>query len=103
MSTVLSDLGREPYTARKFFIKYQDRILFGTDGGNDFGEKGWTFEKYYRTYFEFLETDNEYFSYPLQGVVNQGNWKIYGINLPDSVLAKIYYKNAEKILKVNIK
>jgi predicted TIM-barrel fold metal-dependent hydrolase len=102
MSTVLSDLGRQPYTARKFFIKYQDRILFGTDGGNDFGEKGWTFEKYYRTYFEFLETENEDFSYPLQGVVNQGNWKICGIDLPDSVLEKVYYKNAANILKVNI-
>ncbi len=98
LSSVLSDLGRQPYTAREFFIKYQDRILFGTDGGNNFGEKGWTVEKYYQTYFEFLETDNEYFSYPLQGVVNQGNWKIYGINLPDSVLEKVYHKNAEKIL-----
>jgi len=101
MSTVLSDLGRQPFTARKFFIKYQDRILFASDGGNSFGEKGWTFEKYYRTYFEFLETDNEYFDYPLQGVVNQGNWKIYGINLPDEVLEKIYYLNAEKILYKN--
>jgi uncharacterized protein len=98
LSSVLSDLGRQPYTAREFFIKYQDRILFGTDGGNNFGEKGWTVEKYYQTYFEFLETDNEYFSYPLQEVVNQGKWKIHGINLPDSVLEKVYYKNAEKIL-----
>ena len=98
LSTVLSDLGRQPFTARKFFIKYQDKILFGTDGGNDFGEKGWTLEKYYRTYFEFLETNDEYFSYPLQGVINQGSWKIYGIALPDSVLEKVYYKNAEKIL-----
>ncbi len=101
LSTVLSDLGREPYTARKFFIKYQDRILFGSDGGNFFGVKGWTIEKYYRTYFEFLETDNEYFDYPLKGAINQGNWEIYGINLPDEVLEKIYYKNAEKILFKN--
>ena len=101
LSTVLSDLGKQPYTARKFFIKYQDRILFGSDGGNGFNEKGWTIEKYYRAYFEFLETSNEYISYPLQGVINQGNWKIYGIDLPDSVLEKVYYKNAEKILFPN--
>ena len=94
---VLSDLGKQPYTARKFFIKYQDRILFGTDGGS-MHIKGWTIEKVYRAYFEFLETDNEYIDYPLQGAINQGNWKIYGINLPDEVLEKIYYKNAEKIL-----
>jgi predicted TIM-barrel fold metal-dependent hydrolase len=103
ISAVLSDLGRQPFTARKFFIKYQDRILFASDGGCLFGTKGWTFEKYYRAYFEFLETDNEYFEYPMQGAINQGNWKIYGINLPDEVLEKIYYKNAEKILFSNKK
>lgn len=98
MSAILSDLGRQPFTARKFFIKYQDRILFASDGGSNLNEKGWTLEKYYRAYFEFLETENEYFDYPLKGVINQGDWKIYGINLPDEVLEKIYYKNSEKIL-----
>ena len=98
--TVLSELGRQPYTARKFFIKHQDKIVFGTDGGGLF-DHGWTIEKYYRTYFEFLETENEYFDYPLKGAINQGNWEIYGINLPDTVLQKIYYKNAEKILSKN--
>ncbi len=102
ISTVLSELGRQPYTARKFFIKYQDRILFGTDGGSLFGVKGWTVEKFYQAYFEFLETDNEYIKYPMQGAINQGSWRIYGINLPDSVLQKIYYKNAEKILNIKI-
>jgi uncharacterized protein len=101
ISTVVSELGRQPITARKFFIKYQNRILFGTDGGSLFGVKGWTVEKFYQAYFEFLETENEYFSYPLQGAINQGDWKIYGINLPDSALEKIYYKNAEKILFEN--
>ncbi|MCB9207156.1 MAG: amidohydrolase family protein [Ignavibacteriales bacterium] len=98
LSTVLSDLGKQPYSTRRFFIKYQDRILFGTDGGNSFGQKGWTLEKYYRTHFEFLETENEYFDYPQKGVINQGDWKIYGINLPDEVLEKVYHLNAEKIL-----
>jgi predicted TIM-barrel fold metal-dependent hydrolase len=95
--SILAELGRQPYTTRKFFIKYQDRILFGTDGGALF-TKGWTVEKLYQAYFEFLETENEYIDYPLKGAINQGNWKIYGINLPDEVLEKIYYKNSEKIL-----
>ena len=97
--TILSELGRQPYTTRKFFIKYQDKILFGTDGGALF-TKGWTVAKFYRAYFEFLETDDEYIDYPLKGAINQGNWEIYGIDLPDTVLQKIYYKNAEKILKI---
>lgn len=102
LSTTLSELGRQPYTARKFFIKYQDRILFGTDGGSLFNVKGWTVAKFYRAYFEFLETQNEYIDYPMQGAINQGSWKIYGINLPDEVLEKIYYKNAERLLKIKI-
>ncbi len=97
-SATLSELGRQPYTTRKFFIKYQDRILFGSDGGALHGIKGWTVEKFYQAYYEFFETENEYIGYPMQGAINQGNWKICGINLPDEVLEKIYYKNAEKIL-----
>jgi predicted TIM-barrel fold metal-dependent hydrolase len=105
-SSALGDLGRQPYSARKFFIKYQDRILFGTDGGSLFNVAGWSVAKFYRAYFEFLETENEYIDYPLQGAIFQGNWKIFGINLPDEVLEKIYYKNAQKILSkqgINIK
>jgi len=102
LSTTLSELGRQPRRTRKFFIKYQDRIVFGTDGGSLFGVKGWTVEKFYQAYFEFLETDNEYIDYPMQGAINQGSWKIYGINLPDSVLEKIYYKNAEKLFHIKV-
>jgi predicted TIM-barrel fold metal-dependent hydrolase len=100
-AATFSELGRQPFSARKFFIKYQDRILFGSDGGALHGVKGWTVEKFYRSCFEFLETENEYIDYPMQGAINQGNWKIYGINLPDEVLEKVYYKNAEKILLLN--
>jgi predicted TIM-barrel fold metal-dependent hydrolase len=96
-SSTLIDLGRQPYTARKFFIKYQDRILFGSDGGSLFN-KEWTVESFFRAHYEFLETENEYIKHPLQGAINQGDWKIYGINLPNEVLEKIYYKNAEKVL-----
>jgi predicted TIM-barrel fold metal-dependent hydrolase len=98
IAAVLPELGRQPYTARKFFIKYQDRILFGTDGGYMLGTKDLPAEKFYGTYFEFLETSNEYFEYPLSDIYSQGRWRIYGIELPDEVLKKIYYKNAEKLL-----
>ena len=98
MSSRLPELGRQPFTARDFFIKHQDRILFGSDGGFGLGRGGWTVEKFYGTYFQFLETTNEYFDYPLWGIYTQGRWKIYGLNLPDEVLEKIYYKNAARIL-----
>lgn len=85
----ISELGRQPYTARKFFIKYQDRILFGTDTPCD--------AEAYRLYFRFLETDDEYID-PTPAHKLQGRWMIYGLNLPDKVLEKIYNKNALKIL-----
>ena len=100
---MLSDLGRQPFTARKFFIAYQDRILFGSDGGYALGTKEWPAEKYYSTYFEFLETSNEYFGYPLWDIQKQGRWQIYGVNLPDEVLEKIYNKNAKNILAMRRK
>lgn len=84
----ISELGRQPYTARKFFIQYQDRILFGTDYPPN--------AELYRTYYRFLETDDEYFDYSV-GLFNQGRWGIYGVYLPDEVLEKIYNKNALKI------
>jgi predicted TIM-barrel fold metal-dependent hydrolase len=104
IAAVIAELGRQPYTARKFFIKYQDRIIFGTDGGYGLDKNGlWPPEKFYRTYFEFLETNNEYFEYQLWGTYTQGRWRIYGIDLPDEVLEKIYYRNADKLLYKNQK
>ncbi|NOY96405.1 MAG: amidohydrolase family protein [Chlorobi bacterium] len=85
----ISDLGRQPYSARKFFIKYQDRILFGTDTPPN--------AELYQIYYRFLETDDEYFD-PAGGLFIQGRWMIYGIYLPDEVLEKVYNKNALKIL-----
>ena len=89
----ISELGRQPYTARKFLIKYQDRVMFGTDTPCD--------RNAYRIYYRFLETDDEYFdcakSHHLQGF-----WMIYGVFLPKDVLAKIYYKNAEQVLYFGI-
>jgi predicted TIM-barrel fold metal-dependent hydrolase len=90
LSAQVPELGRQPYTARKFFIRYQDRILFGTDGNPR--------EDDYRDYFRFLETSDEYFDYPFSEIHSFGRWKIYGLYLPDEVLEKIYYKNAKKLL-----
>lgn len=91
----LGEFGRQPYTSRKFFTKYQDRVLFGTDCG-----PGW-YE--HLRYYEFFETFNEYFDYGSSEVPGQGRWKIYGIGLEDEALAKIYYQNAARILKLEVK
>ncbi len=85
----ISELGRQPYTARRFFIRYQDRILFGTDTPCK--------AEAYRVYYRFLETDDEYFD-PSPAHKLQGRWMIYGLYLPDEVLEKIYNKNALRIL-----
>ncbi|HJZ92964.1 MAG TPA: amidohydrolase family protein [Gemmataceae bacterium] len=85
----ISELGRQPYTARKFFLKYQDRIMFGTDTTPR--------REAYRIYYRFLETDDEYFDCSASHH-RQGFWNIYGIFLPKEVLEKVYRKNAERIL-----
>lgn len=89
ISARISELGRQPYTARKFLIRYQDRILFGTDTEPD--------AEAYRVYYRFLETDDEYID-PGAGHHMQGRWAIYGISLPDDVLRKLYHGNALRIL-----
>jgi len=80
----ISELGRQPYTARKFFLKYQDRVMFGTDTTP-------RREAYY-TYYRFLETDDEYFDCA-SGHHRQGFWMIYGVFLPKDVLEKLYHKS----------
>lgn len=101
-AAVMNELGRQPYRARKFIIAHQDKILFGTDGGWGLGTGIWTPEKLYQTNFEFFETENEYFDYQLRDIYNAGRWKIYGLNLPDDVLEKLYHRNAEKILGIRL-
>ena len=83
------ELGRQPRRARKFFVDYQDRILFGSDTLPE--------EPMYANYFRWLETADEYF--PYWGYPAQGRWEIYGMELPDGVLEKVYHKNADKIFK----
>lgn len=85
----ISELGRQPYTARRFFIRYADRILFGTDAGPNL--------QYYRIYYRFLETADEYFSYNPGEIPGQGRWQIYGIYLPNEVLQKVYSLNAQRV------
>jgi predicted TIM-barrel fold metal-dependent hydrolase len=85
----ISELGRQPYAARKFFLKYQDRILFGTDTPPN--------RDSYRIYYRFLETDDESFDCSASHHL-QGFWNVYGLFLPDAVLEKVYRTNAERIL-----
>jgi Amidohydrolase len=89
ISARISELGRQPYTARRFMEKFQDRVLFGIDCGPQL--------EAYHTYYRFLETEDEYFNYSWDGIAGQGRWPIYGLSLPKPILEKIYRKNAAKI------
>lgn len=91
ISARASELGRQPYTAREFFLRFPDRILFGTDLLPE--------EKMYRLYFRFLETADEYFEYPSHAS-RQGRWNIYGLHLPEDVLRKVYRENALRLLRI---
>lgn len=86
IGAVLAELGRQPRTARAWFIQYQDRVLFGKDAYQ---------ASEYHTYFRVLETNDEYFDYYRK---RHAFWKMYGLGLPDEVLKKLYYKNALKII-----
>jgi predicted TIM-barrel fold metal-dependent hydrolase len=81
------ELGRQPRRTRQLFMKYSDRIMFGTDEGAG--------ETMYRNYFRWFETDDEYF--PYAQYPQQGRWMIYGLGLPDEVLEKVYHRNAEAL------
>jgi predicted TIM-barrel fold metal-dependent hydrolase len=85
----ISELGRQPYSTRRFMLKYQDRVMFGTDTAPR--------RDAYRIYYRFLETDDEYFDCAASHH-RQGFWMIYGIFLPRDVLRKVYRTNAERIL-----
>jgi len=85
IGAMIGELGRQPRRARKFFIDYQDRIMFGKDSYK---------KSEFDVYFRVLETDDEYFDYYRK---RHGLWKMYGLNLPDEVLKKVYYKNALKL------
>ncbi len=86
----IAELGRQPYTARQFFLKYQDRIMFGTDGPRAPGRLF--------PHWRFLETRDENFAYAENPFPPQGLWNIFGLGLPDDVLKKVYYENAARVI-----
>lgn len=86
IGAVIAELGRQPRMANRFFEKYQDRVLFGKDAYQP---------DEYPTYFRVLETADEYFPYYKR---YHAFWRMYGLNLPDEILKKLYYKNALKII-----
>jgi predicted TIM-barrel fold metal-dependent hydrolase len=86
IGAVIAELGRQPRMAKEFLTKYQDRVMFGKDS--------WVPEEY-ATYFRVLETADEYFPYHKR---YHAFWRMYGLDLPDDVLKKIYYKNALKVI-----
>lgn len=90
ISARISELGRQPYSARRFFMRYADRILFGIDASPN--------TETYQIYYRFLESDDEYFAYNTGDLPYQGRWMIYGLYLPDEVLQKVYAGNAQRII-----
>jgi predicted TIM-barrel fold metal-dependent hydrolase len=83
-----AELGRQPRRARRLFMEFPDRVMFGTDFLPE--------ASMYANHFRWLETEDEYF--PYHGYPEQGRWNIYGLGLPDEVLRKVYSQNAEKLL-----
>jgi predicted TIM-barrel fold metal-dependent hydrolase len=98
ISATVQDLGRAPRLIREFFLKYQNRILFGSDGNPARGV-----DEFWVPHWRFLETYDEHFDHPAQirsatGAPLHGRWRISGIALPDPVLRKVYYENALRYL-----
>ena len=100
----IGELGRQPFTSKKFFDKYQDRIVFATDAtlhGDEFPQQVFN-NKLYQIYYRFLETEDEYFDYAPAKIPPQGRWRIYGINLSDQILRKVYNENAARLLNITV-
>jgi len=93
LSGRMNEIGRQPGRSLAFFLKYADRIVFGTDR-----YPGRTVQPRYHIYFRILETADEYFDYYDHEFPPAGEWKVYGIDLPDDVLKKVYRTNAIRIL-----
>ena len=93
-SARLGEVGRQPYTSRDFFTRHQDRVIFATDHTPGLAM--------YRRYFRFLETLDEHFPYSdPDRAPSQGRYRIYGIGLPESVLAKVYAGNARALYRLD--
>lgn len=89
----IAELGRQPYTARSFIIRWVDRVLFGTDMAPD--------AAWWAVYFRFLETADESFAYDAdpEAAPSQGRWRIHGLDLPDPVLSAVYHDNAARLIR----
>lgn len=87
----INELGRQPYSARRFMEEFQDRVLLGTDSGPD--------PRWYPVYFQFLETPSEYMNYSIFDPPLQGNWRVHALDLPDTVLEKVYRGNASRLIR----
>jgi predicted TIM-barrel fold metal-dependent hydrolase len=99
----IGELGRQPRAARKFFDRYQDRIVFGTDASASPSTPQQTFgDALYEIYYRFLETEDEYFDYSPAPVPPQGRWRIYGVGLPETVLRKVYRDNASRLIGIPV-
>ena len=100
----INELGRQPRQALKFFEKYQDRIIFGTDAvphGSETPQQIFG-DRLYEIYYRFLESEDEYFDYAPAPIPPQGRWRISGLGLPDPILHKVYYQNAARLLNLNV-
>ena len=87
----LAELGRQPRTARAFFLRWSERILFGTDVAPD--------PAMYAIHCRFLETLDESFDYGLDEPPSQGRWQIHGLGLPADVLERVYRTNAQRLIR----
>jgi predicted TIM-barrel fold metal-dependent hydrolase len=90
ISARVGELGRQPYTSRRFFLRYAGRILFGSDMG--------PYPEAYGVIYRFLETEDEYFNYNAAPFPMQGRWHVCGLYLPEDVLQKVYSGNAKRLL-----
>ncbi|HSG87274.1 MAG TPA: amidohydrolase family protein [Candidatus Limnocylindrales bacterium] len=86
IGAVLAELGRQPRFARAWLIRYQDRVMFGKDSYQP---------EEFPYYFRVLETADDYFPYYRR---RHAFWKLYGLDLPDDVLRKLYYGNALRLI-----
>lgn len=86
----IGELGRQPHAARRFFLDWQDRIVFGTDTAIDVPSC--------RIYYRFLETFDDAFDYSPEPVPPQGRWRVSGLGLPDDVLSRVYSGNVQRLL-----
>ncbi|MGA8595818.1 MAG: amidohydrolase family protein [Bryobacteraceae bacterium] len=99
----IGELGRQPRSAYQFIERYQDRVMFGTDavpGGKDTPQQIFN-DQLYQIYYRFLETKDEYFDYAPAPTPPQGRWRIYGLGLSESILRKMYWENAARLLNLS--